>query len=408
MSEPSAFGPEYRKLWAASAVSNLGDGITLVAGPLLAATLTRDPVLVAGITFAQRLPWLLFSLPIGALVDRLDRRLTMGTVDLFRCVLVGALGLAVLAGWATLPLLYVVFFVVGVAEIFFANASLAIMPSIVPKEHLDKANGRLFAAELATNQFAGGPIGGALFAVAATLPFLMDAGTFGASAVLILALRGSFRVSEPGGAHPTGLMAEIGEGMGWLLRHRLLRALAVMLGAGNLVFSATFAVLVLFAQDVLGLGSVGYGFLLTAGGVGGFLGSLLAGRLGARLRTGRALFLLVFLQAPAFAVVALSESPIIVGAMMAVDGFVAFAWNVLTFSLRQTLIPDRLLGRVTSVYRLVGVGGGAFGALIGGLLARSFGLDAPFWFAAAVIVVVALASRPFVNNRTVAEARDAV
>ena len=399
-------GPEYRKLWAASAVSNLGDGITLVAGPLLAATLTRDPVLVAGITFAQRLPWLLFSLPIGALVDRLDRRLVMGAMDLSRFVLVGALGLAVLAGWATLPLLYVVFFLVGVAEIFFANASLAIMPSIVPKEQLDKANGRLFAAELATNQFAGGPIGGALFAVAATLPFLVDAGTFGVSAVLILALRGGFRVSEPDGPRSTSLRDEIAEGMGWLLRHRLLLVMAIMLAAGNLVFSATFAVLVLFAQDVLGLGSVGYGLLLTAGGVGGFLGSLLAGRLGAWLGTGQALFLFMLLQGPAFAVVALSESPV-VGAMMAVDGFVALAWNVLTFSLRQTLIPDRLLGRVTSVYRLVGVGAGAFGALIGGLLARGFGLDAPFWFAAGVIVVVALASRPYVNNRTVAEARGA-
>lgn len=403
----TVLGPEYRKLWVASAVSNLGDGITLVAGPLLAATLTRDPVLVAGITFAQRLPWLLFSLLSGALVDRLDRRLTMGTVDLLRFVLLGVLGLAVLAGWATLPLLYAVFFLVGAAETFFANASLAIMPSIVPKEHLDRANGRLFAAELVTNQFAGGPIGGALFAVAAALPFLLDAGTFGVSAVLILALRGSFRVSEPGTPRKTGMLAEIGEGIGWLLRHRLLLALAIMLGAGNLVFSATFSALVLFAQDILDLGSVGYGFLLTAGGIGGFFGSLLAGWLGARLGTGRALFLVMLLQGPAFAVVALSESPIVAGAMMAVDGFVALAWNVLTFSLRQTLIPDRLLGRVTSVYRLVGVGGAAFGALIGGLLARGFGLDAPFWFAATVMIVVALASVPFVNNRTVAEARGA-
>lgn len=172
-------------------------------------------------------------------------------------------------------------------------------------------------------------------------------------------------------------------------------------------FLGDFSVLVLFAQDILDLGSVGYGFLLTAGGIGGFFGSLLAGWLGARLGTGRALFLVMLLQGPAFAVVALSESPIVAGAMMAVDGFVALAWNVLTFSLRQTLIPDRLLGRVTSVYRLVGVGGAAFGALIGGLLARGFGLDAPFWFAATVMIVVALASVPFVNNRTVAEARGA-
>lgn len=402
----STLGPEYRKLWAASTISNLGDGITLVAGPLLAATLTRDPVLVSGIVFAQQLPWLVFSLLSGALVDRLDRRLTMGVVDLFRCGLLGVLGVAVLVGWATLPLLYAIFFLFGVAETLFANASLAIMPSVVPEEKLDKANGRLFAAELVTNQFAGGPIGGALFAVAAALPFLLDAGTFAASAVLVLALRGRFKVPETAGRR-SSLVAEIAEGVAWLGRSRLLLALAVMLGAGNLVFSATFSVLVLFAQDVLGLGSVGYGLLLTAGGIGGLLGSLLAGRLGALLGTGRALLLFMLLQGPAFAIVALSESPFVVGAMMAVDGFAAFAWNVLTYSLRQTLIPDRLLGRVTSVYRLVGVGAGAFGALIGGLLARSFGLSAPFWFAAVVMILVVLLFVPLVNNRTVAEARNA-
>lgn len=400
-----SLGPEYRKLWAASTISNLGDGITLVAGPLLAASLTRDPALVAGLTVAQQLPWLLFSLPSGALVDRLDRRLLMGTMDLFRTGVIGVMGLAVLGDWASLPLMYVVFFLLGTAETLFANASLAILPSVVPKESLEKANGRLFAAELVTNQFAGGPIGGALFAVAAAIPFLLDAGTFAASAALILALRGRFRVPRPEGSPSTGLVGEITEGIGWLMRHRLLLVLAIMLGAGNLTFSATFSVLVLFAQDVLNLGSVGYGVLLTAGGVGGFFGSLLAERIGGWLGTGRALFSAVLLQGPTFAVIALSGNPFVVGAMVAVDGLTAFAWNVLTFALRQALIPDALLGRVTSVYRLIGVGSGAIGALIGGLLARELGLTAPFWFSAAVMAVVAFASLPFVNNRTVAEAR---
>ena len=400
----SGLGPEYRKLWTASTISNLGDGITLVAGPLLAATLTRDPVLVAGLMFAQQLPWLLFSLVSGALVDRLDRRVLMASVDVFRAAMIGFLGFAVLGGFASLPMMYVIFFLIGTAETLFANASLAIMPSIVPKEQLEKANGRMFAAELVTNQFAGGPVGGALFALAAAAPFLLDSGTFAASAALLFALRGRFRVLRPEGPKTT-LRAEISEGVGWLAHHRLLLALAVMLGAGNFVFSATFSILVLFAQDILNLGSFGYGVLLTAGGVGGVLGSLLAGRIGAWLGTGRALFMVVLIQAPAFAVIAASGNPLVVGAMLAVDGFVAFAWNVLTFALRQTLIPENLLGRVTSVYRLIGVGSGAVGALVGGFLARSFGLPAPYYFSAAVMIVVALASLSFVNNRTVAEAR---
>jgi MFS family permease len=403
----AGLGPEYRKLWAASAVSNLGDGITLVAGPLLAASLTRDPALVAGLTFAQRLPWLLFSLLSGALVDRLDRRRLMAAVDLFRTVVVGVLGIAVMLGWASLPLMYVAFFLLGTAETLFANASIAIMPAVVPKERLERANGRLFAAELSANEFAGPPIGGALFAAAAALPFLVDAGTFAASAALLLALRGRFRVAAAEGPAGTTIAAEIAEGLAWLLRHRLLLVLAIMLGAGNLTFSATFSVLVLLAQDVLGLGSVGYGVLLTAGGVGGVLGSLLAERVGARLGTGRALFLVLLVQGPAFAVIALSGNPFVVGAMVAVEALAAFVWNVLTFALRQTLIPEGLLGRVTSAYRLVGVGSGALGAVVGGLLAREFGLTAPYWFAAAVTLTVAFTSLPFVNNRAVAEARAA-
>jgi len=401
----AGLGAEYRKLWAASAVSNLGDGITLVAGPLLAASLTRDPALVAGLTFAQRLPWLLFSLLSGALVDRLDRRRLMAAVDLFRTVVVGVLGIAVMLGWASLPLMYVSFFLLGMAETLFANASITIMPAVVPKERLERANGRLFAAELSANQFAGPPLGGALFAVAAALPFLVDAGTFAASAALLLALRGRFRVAPAEVPAGTTIAAEIAEGLAWLLRHRLLLVLAIMLGAGNLTFSAAFSVLVLFAQDVLGLGSVGYGVLLTAGGAGGVLGSLLAERVGARFGTGRALFLVFLVQGPALGVIALSGNPFVVGAMIAVEASAAFVWNVLTFALRQTLIPEGLLGRVTSASRLVGVGSGALGALIGGLLARELGLTAPFWFAAAVTLAVAFASRPFVNNRAVAEAR---
>ena len=401
----STLNREYTKLWTASTISNLGDGVTLVAGSLLAASLTRNPALVAGLTFAQQLPWLLFSLVSGALVDRLDRRRLMATVDLFRVGVIGVLGLAVLGGWASLPLMYAVYFLIGTAETLFANASLAILPSVVSKESLERANGRLFAAELVANDFAGRSLGGILFAIAAAIPFLLDAGTFAASAALILTLRGSFRVEKSEASLRTTLLAEIAEGLRWLLGHRLLFTLAIMLGAGNLTFSATFSVLVLFAQDVLGLGGVGYGFLLAAASVGGFFGSLLAERIGGWLGTGRALFLAMLVQGPVFAVIALSTDLFVVGAVFAVGELVAFAWNVLTFALRQTLVPDELLGRVTSAYRLVGVGSGAFGAMVGGFFAREWGLAAPFWFAAIVMMVVAFASVPFVNNRTVSTAR---
>ena len=402
----SGLGVEYRKLWTASAISNLGDGVTLVAGPLLAASLTRDPILVAGLTFAQRVPWLLFPLISGALVDRLDRRRVMGYADGVRTALIGALGAAALLGWASLPLLYVIFFLMGTLETLFDNASQAIIPAVVSRDRLEPANSRLYAAEIVSNQLAGPPLGGFLFGLAVAVPFLLDAGTYAAAAALILALRGEFRPVRPEGAPPTTLVAEIGEGMGWLWNHGLIRTLAIMLGVFNMTFAATEAIFVLFAQEVLGLGSFGYGVLLTSGAVGGLIGSLTADKIIAWFGSGGALQAAVVISAVVLAVVALSESAFVVWAVFLLVGISVVVWNVITVSFRQAVVPEDIFGRVNSVYRLLGWGGISVGALLGGFLARSFGLTAPFWFAAVVLAIMCLVTVPFVNNRTVSEARE--
>lgn len=393
------------KLWAASTISNLGDGVTLVAGPLLAASLTRDPVLVAGVAFAQRLPWLLFSLISGALVDRLDRRRLMVAVDGFRTVLLGFLGLAVLMDFVSIPLLYVVFFLMGTAETLFDTASVSILPAVVPRESLEKANGRLFGAQIVANEFAAPPLGGFLFAIAASVPFFFDAGSFAAAAVFVLVMRGKFQVERPEGATPTTLWAEISEGLRWLWRNRLLRTLAITLGIMNLTMTATLAIFVLFAQERLGLGPVGYGVLLTSVAVGGLAGSLVAEHLVRWLGAGTTMRVGLLIEAASTGVIALSREPLVVGAMLALFGFHAIVWNVITISLRQQIIPERLLGRVNSAYRLLGLGGMSVGALLGGVLARGFGLTAPFWFASASVAILILFVWPIINNRTVAEAR---
>jgi MFS family permease len=398
-------GPEYRKLWTASTISNLGDGVTLTAGPLLAATLTRDPVLVAGVAFAQRVPWLLFPLISGALVDRLDRRRVMGYVDAARTALIGALGVAVLLGWASLPLMYAIFFLMGTLETLFDNASQAILPAVVSREQLERANSRLYAAEIVSNELAGPPLGGFLFGVAVAVPFLLDAGTYAAAAALVLALRGGFRPERSEGAPPTTLAAEIGEGLRWLWNHRLIRTLAIMLGVFNMTLAATQAIFVLFAQDILGLGSFGYGVLLTSAAVGGVIGSLMADRIILWLGSGGALQAAVLISAVVLTVVALSESAVVVWAAFLLIGMTGVVWNVITVSFRQAVVPQDIFGRVNSVYRLLGWGGISVGALLGGFLARSFGLTAPFWFAAAVLAVMFLLTLPLVNNRTVARAR---
>ncbi|HEY2957481.1 MAG TPA: MFS transporter [Actinomycetota bacterium] len=319
-----------------------------MAGPLLAASQTRDPLLVAGLAFAQRLPWLLFSLLSGALVDRLDRRQLMAGVDLACCLLLGLLGIAVLVDAATIALLYAVFFALGTAETLFDNAAVSILPAVVPADGLPRANGRLLGVRMVSEQLAGPPLGGLLFAAAAAVPFLLDAGSFAAAAVLIAVLRGRFQVERPAAAPPTTLRAEIAEGVRWLWRNRLLRILALALGLMNLTLTATESILVLFAQERLGLGPVGYGALLSSIAVGGIAASLVADRVVARLGAATTMRVGLLIETSTHLVLALARSPLLVVGILALFGFHAVTWSVTSVSLRQELVPSRLLGRLTS------------------------------------------------------------
>ena len=399
-------GPEFRKLWTANAISNLGDGVTFVAGPLLAASLTRDPLLVAGLAFAQRLPWLLFSLVSGALVDRLDRRRLMATVDVARCLLLGLLGVAVLLDAATIPLLYAVFFAVGVAETLFDNASVSILPSVVARERLPKANGRLLGARVVAEDLAGPPLGGVLFAAAAAVPFLLDAGTFAAAAALVAAMRGRFRVERPEEAPPTTLRSEIAEGVRWLWRNRLLRILALAIGLMNVTLMATASILVLYAKERLGLGPAGYGLLFSSMAVGGIAASLVVERIVGWLGPATTMRVGLLIEASTHLVLALARSPLVVGAILALFGFHAITWNVTSISLRQELVPERLLGRVNSAYAVFSSGGTALGAVVGGLLARRFGLTAPFWCSFVTMTLLVLVAWPILSTGTVRAARE--
>jgi MFS family permease len=392
-------------LWTANAVSNLGDGVTLVAGPLLAASLTRDPRLVAGLAVAQRLPWLLFSLVSGALVDRLDRRWVMVRVDAVRAVVIGLLGVAVLAGVATLPLLYAVFFALGTAETLFDNAAVSILPAVVSKDQLARANGRLLGAQMVANELAGPPLGGLLFATAAAVPFLLDAGSFAAAAALVAAMGGRFRVERPSGAAPTTLRSEIAEAVRWLARHRLLRILAVAIALMNLTLSATVSISVLYAQERLGLGSVGYGLLLSSLAVGGISASLVAERVIGWLGPATTMRLGLVIESSTHLVLALARSPYLVGAVFALFGFHAMTWSVISVSLRQELIPSRLLGRVNSAYAVFGFGSLSLGAVAGGVLAARYGLTAPFWCSFVAMSLLTLACWPILSTRAMAQAR---
>ena len=405
-----SLGHRYHRLFAASTISNLGDGIFLIALPLVAADLTRDPTSIAAVTFALRLPWLLFALVAGALVDRWDRRRVMWISDVVRAALVGALALAVVTDQHSIVMLYVIGFALGVAETFFDNASQTIMPSLIDDPaDLPKANGRLFSAETITNNFVGPPLGGLLVAVAASVPFWIDAASFLAAAALIASIPGSFRAARAHGdeAAQRSLRSEIAEGVGWLRRHRLLRTLAVLLGLMNLWFTAAFSILVLFAQDILDLGDVGFGILGTSMAFGSVLAGVVTSRLDERFGPGPLLLTGAFGIALTQLIVGPLSDPWLVGLALAASGFFAVMWNVVTVSLRQTIIPDELLGRVNSVYRFLGWGGMPIGALIGGVLADQFGLRAPFYVGGAFLVVATILAAPVLTTREVEAAKQA-
>ncbi|WP_242901940.1 MFS transporter [Actinomadura terrae] len=386
-------GAEFAKLWTASAVSNVGDGVTVVAGPLLAASLTRDPAQVALVAFAQALPWPLFSLVSGAVVDRVDRRRLICAVDLLRGAVLAGLALLVAAGAATVPLLCAVFFLVGLGETVADTAAVARLPAIVPPERLAAANARLMATFTVGNQLAAKPLGAWLFAAGAAFPFGFDAVTFVVAALLVASMR---RVPAETRGRPPGdrrsLRADIAEGVRWLWSHRLLRTLALSMGVANIAFCSAFSVFVLYAADRLGLSEVGYGLLLTTFGFGGLAGTVLADRLQRRFGATALLRAGLALEAATHLVLASTRHAWVAAAILVAFGVHTMVWGVIATTVRQRATPDRLLGRVGGVYALADSSGAALGLLTGGVLARAGGVTAPYWIAGALTALVTAAA----------------
>jgi len=359
-----------------------------VAVPLLAVRLTRSASAVALVAVAGRLPWLLFALHAGALADRLDRRRTMIVVNAARGAALVGFAALVEADVATLAWLYVLAFLLGVGETLFDTSAQSIMPSVVRRDQLTRANGRLYAAELTTNQFIGPPLGGAIAGVALAWAFAGSGAAYVLAAVALLAVRGRFRAERHG--PPTRLRSDIAEGLRYLWGHGLLRRLALLVGAMNLVASAAFALFVLFAVEPgpLGLSELGFGVLLTAGAIGSLAGTVLAPRVEQRAGRRRVLVGAVALMGLPFLAVATTTSVVLVGATAAIGGAASVTWNVVTVSLRQRIVPDRLLGRVNSGYRLLAWGTMPLGAALGGLAGEVLGVRTVFGLAAAASVAL--------------------
>ena len=395
-------GASYWKLWSATTVSNLGDGIVSIAYPWLASAVTRSPLLIALSVVVSRLPWLIFTLHAGVITDRFNRKRIIVAMDSARGLLTIAVGFFVYLERDSLPslneltsltdletnytlysVILITAFLFGLAEVLRDNSAQTLMPAVVEDKDLEKANGRMWSAESLTNSFIGPPLGSFIIAIAIFLPFFVDAVTFFIAAALIASMKPTVKSFAPEAkSEPINFKAEIKEGFSWLWSHTLLRPMAIILGLINGIAALTGAVFILFAQEVLDTTVFIFAVLGTAAAVGGILGGLLGPKVSEKIGSGRSLALALFAMPLCTLLIGFTSQWQVVWLLVAVSTFTGVLWNVVTVSLRQSLIPSNLLGRVNSVYRFFAWGTIPIGTLLGGglvaLLEGPFGREMAF------------------------------
>jgi MFS family permease len=425
-------GASYWRLWSATAISNLGDGISGVAYPWVASAVTRSPLLIAAAGFASRLPWLIFTLHAGVITDRFDRRKLILAMDAIRGVLTLIVGTIVLLNKDSLPslndlssitdlvtnwplyiTLVITAFLFGLAEVLRDNTAQTLMPSVVEAENLEKANGRMWSAESLTNSFIGPPLGSLLIGIAIYLPFFVDAGTFFVAVALIASISGSFKPIEEKPRQKINFKSEIKEGYSWLWAHDLLRPMAIILGALNLVGTMVAATFILFTQEVLNTSVFVFAVLGTAGAVGGIVGGLIAPKISEKIGSGPSLWLALAMGPIGALIIGTSSSWHVVWVVLLFQTLFSILWNTITVSLRQSIIPTYLLGRVNSVYRFFGWGSIPIGMFLGGAIvtisehfvSREMALRSPYLVGAALGILIFIFAAPRLTTRAIEQAR---
>ncbi len=374
---PTRLGRSFRWLLSATVINNAGDGIALAAGPLLVASQTRDPFLVSMALLSEYLPVLLFSIVGGTAADRFDRRHIVVVVNLVRAVVLAILVATIVTGNISIAVVLVTLFVLGTAETFADAASSALLPGLVAREDLGIANARLQGAFLLTNQLVAPAIGAVLFTVGMALPFATNAACFALGALLVSRVAASTREEL---RERASWRSDMVEGVRWLVAHPPMRTLALTIFTFNVTFGAAWSVLVLYVGERLGMDAVGFGLLTTASAVGGVIGTVLYGRLERRFSLADLMRIGLLIETSTHLILALTTSAVVALGTFVVFGAHEFVWGTTSTVVRQRAVPDELLGRVGGVYRVAIVGGLVIGTPIGGLLARTFGITAPFWF----------------------------
>lgn len=360
---------DYMLLWSGQAVSVLGTQVSQFAFPLLVLFLTGSAA-QAGIAAAARvIPYLLFSLPAGALLDRWDRKRVMILCDAGRAIVLVSVPLAYLFGWLSSAQLYIVSFCEGSLFVFFNIAQISCLPQIVPKPQLTQANAQnLTMTKLLT--LLGPTLGGILYTIGSAVPFLADAISYTASVSSLFLIQAPFQKQREG--RPRRLWHEVGEGLAWLWRDRTLRALALLTAGSNFVTSGFPLIAVVIAQN-LHADSLLLGLTFTIGGIGGIIGALLAPSTARKFKAGRIILYNLWLEALCWFGFALGVHMLIVGIVLAACLFLTPFYDVITLSYRMTMIPDELQARTNSVFRLLVFSAQPLGLSCTGFLLQAYG-----------------------------------
>ena len=392
MSQSLPLGHDFTRIWSASLITNLVDGVLRLAAPLLAVSLTEDPILIGALTALGLLPWLFFAIPIGAIVDRVDRRKALVLGNSLRAVIALFIAFAVSQDFINIWLLLIAVFLFGICEVLVDTTSQAVLPQILDKSNFERGNSRLQISEVIVSQFAGAPLSGLLYAVSIALPFFFSTTGFILAGLLILLFpfEREINVRKEGvaGQEKLGLKGDIKFALNYLYQDKQIFSIVVITTLLGFFYSLSNAIAPLFVLKELKVSPALFGVVLAIQGVGALAGSIAAPMVSKYLGRGKALAINVFFASLLVIFIGLSPNAYFFVAMSVLIGFTISVWNILLMSLYQSLIPPELYGRIHGARRTIVWGLMPIGALLGGVIARG-GLRLPFLIGGSIATLIA-------------------